>query len=95
MPRASWAFALVSVAIYLRVDGGRVSDARVGLGGVAPRPLRFPAVEQLIVERGPAQIEVEALADALVAEATPLSQNGYKVPLLRGLFKQALAEVLG
>ncbi|MDQ3928882.1 MAG: FAD binding domain-containing protein [Chloroflexota bacterium] len=94
MPRASWAFALVSVGLYLRVAQGRIEDARLCLGGVAPVPLRFPQVEAFMVGQDTAALDVEGLADTLVAGATPLSKNGYKVPLLKGLFKQALAEVL-
>ena len=94
MPRASWAFALVSVALLLRVADGRVAEARVAVGGVAPIPLRFPQVESLLLGQDTARIDVESLAATLVAEATPLSKNGYKVPLLKGLFKQALAALL-
>jgi xanthine dehydrogenase YagS FAD-binding subunit len=94
MPRASWAFALVSVALFFRVADGRVAEARLGVGGVAPIPLRFSQVESLLLGQDTAQIDAESLVDILVAEATPLSKNGYKVPLLKGLFKQALAEVL-
>jgi xanthine dehydrogenase YagS FAD-binding subunit len=92
MPRASWAFALVSVGLYLRVDGGRIEVARLAVGGVAPVPLRFEDVEAQMVGQGVSRLDADGLADILVAGATPLSQNGYKVPLLRGLFKQALSQ---
>ncbi|MDQ3707151.1 MAG: xanthine dehydrogenase family protein subunit M [Chloroflexota bacterium] len=95
MPRASWAFALASVGIALQVADGRVEDARVSLGGVAPVPLRFPRVEALLEGQAVALLDADLLAEALVAEATPLSKNGYKVPLLRGLFKQALSTLIG
>lgn len=95
MPRASWAFALASIGLSFRVAESRIEDARLSLGGVAPVPLRFPRVEALLEGQAVAQIDAHALADALVAEATPLSKNGYKVPLLKGLFQQALSELLG
>lgn len=95
MPRASWAFALVAVALYLRAADGVVADARIGLGGVAPVPLRAGEVEALMVGRPAGELDRVALADALAQGATPLSQNGYKVPMLRGLFAQALSQVLG
>ncbi|HEX8231438.1 MAG TPA: xanthine dehydrogenase family protein subunit M [Chloroflexia bacterium] len=94
MPRASWAFALVSVGLYVRIDDGRIAEAKVGLGGVAPVPLRSADVEALVVGQVPGAVDAEQLADTLVAGAAPLSKNGYKVPLLRGLFKQALAAVI-
>jgi xanthine dehydrogenase YagS FAD-binding subunit len=94
MPRASWAFALVSVGLYVRVEAGRIEDARLALGGVAPIPLRFEEVEAEMVGQDASRLDADALADSLVARATPLSQNGYKVPLLRGLFKQALSQVM-
>ncbi|MDB5295221.1 MAG: FAD-binding molybdopterin dehydrogenase, partial [Phycisphaerales bacterium] len=46
--RASYAFALVSVAVGLEMDGGTVSDARLALGGVAHKPWRVPAAEALL-----------------------------------------------
>ncbi|MEA2574113.1 MAG: hypothetical protein QOH93_1411, partial [Chloroflexia bacterium] len=58
-------------------------------------PLRFPQVEALLTGQEVARIDRDAVADALVADATPLSKNGYKVPLLKGLFRQALQEILG
>jgi xanthine dehydrogenase YagS FAD-binding subunit len=94
MPRASWAFALVSVALYVRLGAGRVEEARLAVGGVAPVPMRFAEIEARMVGQDPARLDRDALADSLVAGATPLSQNGFKLPLLRGLFKQALSQVL-
>ncbi|HEX8599839.1 MAG TPA: xanthine dehydrogenase family protein subunit M [Chloroflexia bacterium] len=94
MPRASWAFALVSIGLYFRVAEGRIEDARLSLGGVAPVPLRIPTVEALLGGQAVSQLDAESVADAILAEATPLSKNGYKVPLLRGLFKQALSELM-
>jgi xanthine dehydrogenase YagS FAD-binding subunit len=94
MPRASWAFALVSVGLHVRIESGLIAEAGVAVGGVAPVPLRFPEVEALLAGQDASRLDADSLADMLVAGATPLSKNGYKVPLLRGLFKQALAEVL-
>ncbi|HVG00906.1 MAG TPA: hypothetical protein VND68_13790, partial [Chloroflexia bacterium] len=70
-------------------------EARVALGGVAPIPLRSEDVEGRMVGQETTRLDRDSLADSLVASATPLSQNGYKVPLLRGLFKQALSQVIG
>lgn len=94
MPRASWAFALASVGLYVNVSGGLIQDVRIGLGGVAPVPMRVPNVEGRLLGQAVAQLDADAVADSLVAGATPLAKNGYKAPLLRGLFKQALSQVL-
>lgn len=93
MQRAAWAFAMASVAVVLRLSGDTIAGAHVALGGVAPVPLRALWVESLLVGGTLASLDREAIADALVAPATPLSQNGYKVPLLRDLFLQALDQV--
>ncbi len=94
MPRAAWAFALAGVAIYLRCDGEQIIETRVALGGVAPIPFRATWVEAAMSGSTLSSLKANALADVLVEGATPLSQNGYKVPLLRGLFKEALAQAV-
>lgn len=79
--RASFAFALVSVAALVQIDGGVVRDARVALGGVAARPWRVPAVERALVGQ-PATADTIARAAARVAEgAAPLAGNRFKVAL--------------
>lgn len=94
MPRALWAFALASVAIYLRREGEQIAQARVALGGVAPIPFRATQVEEALVGSIVSTLDVGALADLLIERATPLSQNGYKVALLRSYFLDALAQTL-
>jgi xanthine dehydrogenase YagS FAD-binding subunit len=91
--RASFAFALVSVAAVLRVEDGAVADVRLALGGVAHRPWRATIAEQAL-RGGPATEEAfAAAADAELAAATPLRDNGYKVPLARNLVVRTLLEV--
>lgn len=94
MPRALWAFSLAGVAVYVRRDGGQIAEARVALGGVAPIPFRAAWIEEALVGSEVSTLDAEALAGSLVSRATPLSQNGYKLPLLRGFFKDALAQAL-
>lgn len=94
MPRATWAFALAGVAIYLQGEGSRISAARVALSGVAPIPIRVKEVEEALTGSDADTTDADRLAETLVAAARPLSQNGYKVPLLRSLFKDALQQVL-
>lgn len=93
MDRKVWAFALVGVAASLRVDGGRIAEARLVLGGVAPVPLRAEAAERVLVGGAPDEATFTRAADAALAGATPLERNGYKVPLARGLIVQALRAV--
>jgi CO/xanthine dehydrogenase FAD-binding subunit len=56
--------------------------------------MRFPQVEAALAGKDLARLDADNLAELLVEGATPLSKNGYKVPLLHGLFKQALSQVM-
>jgi xanthine dehydrogenase YagS FAD-binding subunit len=91
--RASFAFALVSLAAAIVVEDGAVVDARLALGSVAHGPWRAAAAEASL--RGaPAVAEsFERAADAELAAARPLRDNGYKVPLARNLIVQTLSEL--
>lgn len=94
MPRALWAFALAGVAIYLKRDGESITEARVALGGVAPIPFRATWLEDALTGADVPALDPDMLADLLVERATPLSQNGYKVALLKGFFKETLTQAL-
>ncbi|MGV9222689.1 FAD binding domain-containing protein [Streptomyces albogriseolus] len=91
--RASYAFAIGSVAAALEVDDGVVRDARLALGAVASRPWRARLAERILVG-APATAEYFAVAaDAELAAASPLPHNGYKVTLLRNLVVAVLTEL--
>jgi len=92
--RASYAFALVSVAAALDVTDGVVRDARLALGGVAHKPWR--AVRAEAVLRGaPATEEVFGrAAEAELADAQPLPGNAFKVPLARNVIVSTLLDLL-
>ena len=91
--RASYAFALVSVAAALQVRDGVVGDVRIALGGVAHRPWRARKAED-ILRGGPAgEQSFRAAADAELADAVPLRENAYKVPLARNLMTRTLLEL--
>jgi xanthine dehydrogenase YagS FAD-binding subunit len=81
---------LVSTAVALRVEGGIVREARIVLGAVATVPLRSAPAEQALVGRRLDDATVEAVANAAVTSAQPLSENGYKVELLRILLRRTL-----
>lgn len=89
--RASYAFALVSVAAALELDGDRIADVRIAFGGVAHKPWRATRAEA-VLRGGPAthQAFLDAAA-AEFAEARPLRDNAFK-PALAG---RTLAAVLG
>lgn len=94
MQRASWSFALAGVALSLTIENDTVSHARVALTGVAPVPIRATALEAKLIGTKAEELAVEELTPLIVDGARPLSQNGYKLPLLQGLFRQALHVVI-
>jgi len=89
--RASYDFALAAVAVSVVRDGsGAVTDARVVLGGVAPKPWEVPAAARALVGKPMAPESWTAAGLAAVADADPLEHNGYKVHLVKGLVFRAL-----
>jgi xanthine dehydrogenase YagS FAD-binding subunit len=79
--RASYAFALVSVAAALDVADGIVRDVRIGLGGVAHKPWRAQRAEQMLRGQRANEANFRAAAKAELADAQPLAGNSFKVPL--------------
>jgi xanthine dehydrogenase YagS FAD-binding subunit len=93
--RASYAFALVSVAAVLDVEDGVVRDVRIALGGVAHRPWRATTAEDLL-RGGPAtEQSFRAAATAELEEAEPLRDNAFKVPLVRNTITATLRGLAG
>jgi xanthine dehydrogenase YagS FAD-binding subunit len=90
MERKTWSFALVSVAVSVKVIGGVVRDARIVLGGVAPVPWRARDAEKLLEGRTLDDAACQAAADAALEKAEPLKDNGYKVTLARELVRRTL-----
>ena len=90
MERKTWSFAMVSVAVSVKIIGGVVRDARVVLGGVAPVPWRARDAETLLEGRALDDAACQAAADAALERAEPLKDNGYKVPLARELVRRTL-----
>jgi xanthine dehydrogenase YagS FAD-binding subunit len=91
MDRSAFSFALVGVAVALRLSHeNKVGHVRVVLGGVAPIPLRAEAAENILLGAQMNATVVKAAADAALAAATPLRRNGWKVPLARKLLTRAL-----
>ena len=81
--RASFEFALVSAAVVVALEDGRIRSARVAMGGVGTRPWRLPAVEAALAG-APATREALTAATASAADgARPLAENGFKIPLMQ------------
>jgi xanthine dehydrogenase YagS FAD-binding subunit len=88
--RASYAFALVSVAAAIDQQNGKVRDARIVLGGVAHKPWRVQAAEQQLVGKALDRAAIDAAAKAAVGNAQPLVHNAFKVDLVRAAVSDAL-----
>lgn len=88
--RGAWDFALVSVALAVRMSGSSVAEASVVLGGVAPVPWRSKAAESALTGKQMSSSLAEEVAAAAVAAAQPLEQNSYKVLLARGAIVESL-----
>lgn len=92
--RTSYAFALVSAAVGLELDGGTIRTARLALGGVAAKPWRARIAEAAL-EGAPASPEAFArAADLALAEARPSGENAFKIELARRIVVRALHEAL-
>jgi xanthine dehydrogenase YagS FAD-binding subunit len=88
--RGSWDFALAGIALAVSMKAAKVEKARVVLSGVAPAPWRAAEVEKAIIGQRLDAKTVTAAAAAAVKGAAPLSYNGYKVSLVRGIVEEAL-----
>ncbi len=88
--RASYAFALVSVAAALDVRDGIVRDAGLALGGVAHRPWRLASAEEALIGKRLDDSSIGAASERLLAGARPLKDNAFKVELARRSIARAL-----
>ncbi len=93
--RASYAFALVSVAAVLRMEGGSIQEIRVALGGVAHKPWRAVKLERYLTGRSATLAHFLAATDEEFAAAKPLSHNAFKVGLARRSIVAVLTELAG
>ena len=90
--RLSYAFALVSIAVVMRVEDGTIAEARVALGGVAHKPWRSTEAEKLLKGQQPSPQAFGAFADALLAGAVGQGENDFKIPLARKAIVRALKQ---
>jgi len=90
--RASYAFALVSVAAALEIDGGRIKEARVALGGVAHKPWRRIDAEAALRGEAPDRSPFAKAADILLKGAKGFSHNAFKIGLTRRAILRTLTQ---
>lgn len=81
--RNSYAFALVSVATALELDGDIIKDARIALGGVAHKPWRNPEAEQFLIGKPAVRESFAACADIILQGAVSYQYNSFKIGLAR------------
>lgn len=90
--RLSYAFALVSVAAALEIDSGRITEARLALGGVAHKPWRDPEVEAMLRGHAADELAFRGAADLLLRDAKGFSHNAFKIGLARRAIVRALTQ---
>lgn len=90
--RLSYAFALVSVAVGLDMDGANIGQARIALGGVAHKPWRVAEAEAMLRGRPPALDSYAAVADRILAGAHGHGGNDFKIALARRAILRALTQ---
>lgn len=93
--RASYEFALVSAAVALQVEDGRIVDCRLALGGVGTKPWRVPEAEQAVRGLSADPAAFESVASMALAGANPREQNAFKVELARRTIVHAFASLGG
>jgi xanthine dehydrogenase YagS FAD-binding subunit len=91
--RASYAFALVSVAAALDVEDGAVRNIRLALGGVAHKPWRAMKAEEALRGEPANEANFRAAADIEFEDAEPLRDNAFKIPLARNVITRTLLEL--
>ncbi len=88
--RTSFAFALVSAAAALEIEGGTILQARLALGGVAARPWRARSAEALLAGGSPGRDSFGRAAEAALADARPSGDNAFKIELAKRVVARAL-----
>ncbi|GAB4025834.1 FAD binding domain-containing protein [Spirosoma gilvum] len=90
--RASYAFALVSVAAGLELEGDTITNARIALGGVAHKPWRKPEAEALLVGKPATKESFQAAAEVVLAGAQGFGHNTFKIELAKRAIVRALGQ---
>jgi len=93
--RASYAFALVSTAAALEIEGGKIKSARLALGGIAPKPWRAQEAEKLLVGSAPDERAFKAAADLVLKPARGYEHNKFKIEMSKRTIVRALKMAAG
>ena len=88
--RTSYAFAMVSAAAGLKVEAGKIREARLALGGVAAKPWRARAAEQILAGARADAVTFRRAAEVALSEATPSGDNLFKIELAKRIIVRAL-----
>ena len=88
--RASYEFALSSAAVVITLEGGKVTRARIALGGVGTKPWRSPEAEAALVGQPANEQSFRSAAEAALRGAKPQSENGFKIELAKRCLTHAL-----
>lgn len=88
--RTSYAFAMISVAAALYMDGNTIKEARLASGGVAHKPWRWYEAEDYLKGKKVSDEVFKKASEIATEKVKPLAHNGYKVPMLRGAIELAL-----
>ncbi len=92
--RASYAFALVSVAAGLEMNGNKIKQARVAMGGVAHKPWRAMEAEKFLIGKEATEANFKQAAEAEMKAAKPLEHNKFKVELGKRAIARALTQAM-
>ena len=93
--RESYDWSIADVAVVLKMDGKKCTDARIVFGAAAPIPLRREAAEEVLKGKAITEKVVVQAAKKALEGATPLAHNGYKVHLFQTLLKRTVMEAIG
>lgn len=88
--RSSYAFAMISVASALEMNGNIIKEARLASGGVAHKPWRWYEAEEYLKGKKPSDEVFKKASEIAIEKVKPLSQNAYKLPMLKGAIELAL-----
>ncbi|HEV2828674.1 MAG TPA: xanthine dehydrogenase family protein subunit M [Pyrinomonadaceae bacterium] len=88
--RASYEFALASAAVVMTVAGGKVTLARIAMGGVGTKPWRSPEAEAALLGKPADAVNFRKAAEAALREAKPQSENKFKIELAKRCLTHAL-----
>ena len=93
--KQSFDWPLADVAVAFRMEGERCSEARIVMGSAAPVPFRSKVAEEVLLNNNINKAIALKAAEAALANAEPLSQNGYKVPLFKTVIYRTICQAVG